>query len=274
MTGRVTSVQRSSYHDGPGLRTTIFMKGCQLHCPWCHNPETISPQIQTLFYPDKCIHCGKCDEGCFAGARVIVGQDMTVEEVLRQIELDTPFYGAEGGVTLSGGEPLLQRSFTLALIEACHARGLHMAVESNLCLPREAVEEVLRAIDLLMGDVKIWDGERHRQIVGMDNALTLSNFRWAAKLGVPIILRTPVIPGVNDDEAEIGHIADFAAQLDTLIYYELLSYHPLGVAKSRALGMTPTIYEKPDKALMNRLREVALHSGVRVLINGREGYVP
>ena len=274
MSGRVTSVQRSSYHDGPGLRTTVFFKGCQLHCPWCHNPETISPEIQTLFYPEKCIGCGKCAEGCFAGARETVGRDMTVDEVLREIELDAPFYGEEGGVTLSGGEPLLQRAFALELIGACRARGLHVAMESNLCVPGDAAAPVLESVDLLMGDVKLWDGARHREITGMDNAFALSNFRMAASMGVPVILRTPVVPGVNDDEAEIAKIAGFAAGLETLLYYELLSYHPLGVSKARALGMEPQVYAKPDKALMNRLREAALRSGVRVLINGREGAVP
>ena len=273
MTGRVASIQRSSFHDGPGLRTTVFLKGCPLRCPWCHNPETISPEIQELYYPDKCIGCGKCAEGCFAGAREIVGRDMTVEQVMAEVELDRPFYGSEGGVTISGGEPLLQREFVCALAGACRKAGVHVAMESNLCYPASVTEPVLHGIDLLMGDVKIFDAQRHREIVGMDNRNVFDNFRLAASLGIPIILRTPVIPGVNATEEEIGRIADFAAELGTLCWYELLGYHPLGAGKARALGMEQKIYEKPDKHLLNRLRARALESGVRVLINGRESMI-
>lgn len=272
-TGRIASIQRSSYHDGPGLRTTVFFKGCQLRCPWCHNPETISTEIETLFYPEKCIHCGGCAEGCFSGARETVGRDMTVEDILREIREDTPFYGVDGGATFSGGEPLLQKAFLLELIEACHAENVGAAFESNLCFPQAHAEPVLNEIDLLMGDIKIWDEERHKAVTGMSNAFTKVNFRRAAELGKPVIIRTPVIPSVNDDPAGIRATAEFAASLKTILYYELLSYHPLGMGKARALGIEQPRYEKPSKMLMNGLRAEAEKAGVRVLINGREGEI-
>lgn len=271
MTGRILNIQRSSYHDGPGLRTTVFLKGCQLKCPWCHNPESISMEVQELRYPDKCIGCGKCDEGCFAGAREIVGRDVTIEDVLREINEDLPFYGKEGGVTVSGGEPLLQIDFLLALIDACHERDIQIAMESNLCIAPEKAKAVLEKIDLLMADVKIWNSERHRKIVGLSNENTLANLRLAAEIGKPIILRTPVIPGINADVEEIEKIAEFAGSLSTLMYYELLGYHPLGAGKAQALGVEQTIYEKPSKEMLNLLRESALKHCSRVLVNGREG---
>ncbi len=271
MTGRIVSIQRSSYHDGPGLRTTVFFKGCQLRCPWCHNPESISMDVETLSYPEKCIGCGKCGEGCYTGARETVGRDVTVEDVLTEIMEDAPFYWEDGGVTLSGGEPLLQRAFALELIEKCHARGIKVAVESNLCFPEDVARPVLEKIDLLMGDVKLIDSKRHKEVTGMGNERALENFRLASHLKKPIILRTPVIPGINATPGEIAAIANFALELGTLLYYELLAYHPLGADKAKAMGIGQRRFETPDKELLEELRAAALSKLKRVMVNGREG---
>ncbi|MBO5217973.1 MAG: 4Fe-4S cluster-binding domain-containing protein, partial [Clostridia bacterium] len=128
VSGIITDITRGSTHDGPGLRTVVFTKGCPLSCKWCHNPECISPEPQTLLYPDKCIGCGMCDKGCFAGAKVKCGREMTVAEVMESVLADRGYYADKGGVTISGGEPMLQRAFTGALVDACKGEGIHTAV--------------------------------------------------------------------------------------------------------------------------------------------------
>jgi len=132
MTALVTEIQRFSIHDGPGIRTTVFLKGCPLNCAWCHNPECISFDKEEFFYPEKCIGCGKCNEGCFAGARVPCGKEMTPEEVLREVLEDKAYYGKEGGLTVSGGEPLAHRDFTLSLIRLAKDAGIGVGVETTL----------------------------------------------------------------------------------------------------------------------------------------------
>lgn len=164
--GLITEVQRFSVHDGPGIRTTVFFKGCPLRCAWCHNPECISPQPEELFYPEKCIGCGKCREGCFAGARVPCGRQIGQAELMRLILADRPYYGQDGGVTFSGGEPLLQADFLLPVLRDCRAAGISVALETSLYLWRE---DILREADFLMADLKLWDSDRHRQYTGVGN---------------------------------------------------------------------------------------------------------
>lgn len=264
----ITDIQRSSVHDGPGFRTTVFFKGCQLRCAWCHNPETIAFEKQILQYPEKCIGCGLCAEGCFAGAKVECGKELTIEDVFREVELDRPYYAEEGGVTLSGGEPLCQPEFALALVKKCKEEGIQCAMESNLCLDWRVAEPVVRELSLLMCDLKIWDDEKHIRYVGASNQKIIENMRRTADTGVPIIVRTPVIPSVNADVEEIRTIAAFADQLPNLKYYELLSYHPLGLSKAKALGMEMTEFEKPTRELMAQLLEAAASTGVPLMVNG------
>lgn len=264
----ITDIQRSSVHDGPGFRTTVFFKGCQFHCAWCHNPETIAFEPEILHYPEKCIGCGKCDEGCFSGAKVVCGRRMTVSEVFREIEQDRPYYGEEGGVTLSGGEPLCQAEFARALLEKCREEGIRGAMESNLSVRWEVAEPVVRLLSTMMIDLKIWNDERHIRFTGGSNRSVKENLLRAQETNVPLILRTPVIPGVNAEEDEIRAIAGFARGLSNLKYYELLSYHPLGLSKAQALGREFTEFEKPTKERMRALAEAAAEAGVPVVVNG------
>lgn len=266
-TAMIADIQRSSVHDGPGFRTTIFFKGCQLKCTWCHNPETISFKKQVLHYPEKCIGCGLCDEGCFAGAKVECGKEMTLKEVFHEIELDRAYYGTEGGVTLSGGEPLCQAKFALLLVQKCKAEGIRCAMESNLCVEWKTALPVIQELSLLMCDLKIWDEKKHIHYVGASNRNVIENLRRTAETGVPLIVRTPVVPSVNADVKEIGAIADYVAQLPNLKYYELLSYHPLGISKANALGMEMAEFDKPTRALMAELVQAASAKGVPVMVN-------
>ena len=230
-TGIIADIQRSSVHDGPGLRTTVFFKGCPLHCAWCHNPETIDPKPQLLEYPEKCICCGMCSKGCFSGAKVICGKEMSSDEVMEQILHDKQYYVKGGGVTFSGGEPFMQADFLNTLIDKCKSQGIHTAVETSMAIYSEAV---ISKLDLIMCDLKIWDKDIHREYVGIDPGIIRANIEKADMLGIPIILRTPVIPGIKQ---EIDKISAFAKQLNNVIQYELLPYHHLGTEKAKAMGI-------------------------------------
>lgn len=268
-TGRLVSIQRCSVHDGPGIRTTVFVKGCQLNCAWCHNPESIAFEEEEFFYPDKCIHCGMCSDGCYAGAREKCGSTVTVRQVMEEVLQDRPYYGEEGGITVSGGEPLCQTEFTEKLLDACKKEGIHTGMESNLCVPESVFGRVLPKVELLMADCKCWSPELHKKWTGHSNEFIKRNFMLAAEVGVPIIMRTPVVGGVNDEEGEIERIAEFAASLPTLKYYELLAYHPLGVGKAKALGRNQERFETPSKEKMNRLARIAADKKIDVLINSK-----
>ena len=235
----IFDVQRGCLHDGPGIRTAVFFKGCPLRCRWCHNPEGWDPQPQTLRYPDRCVSCGR---------------EMTVEEVLAPILADKPYYGADGGVTLTGGEPQLQADFALALTEACEQNGIGVAIETSMAVYRP---DLLRRMRLIIADVKVWDKARHREHTGVDNTAILEHIRQADALGVPILVRTPVIPTINDRVEEIAAIRDFVQTLRNGVGYELMPYHSLGLDKAQALGVTMPRFPDLDPAKLDVLRACA-----------------
>lgn len=247
--GIVADIQRASIHDGPGIRTTVFFKGCPLHCTWCHNPECIRFEPEMMYYPEKCIGCGQCDKGCFAGAKVICGREMTVQQVLAEVLEDKTYYGADGGVTFSGGEAVAQREFLSALIDACKGNGVHCAVETSLMIWNE---EIFRKLDLVMADLKIWDDELHRAFTGAGNDIIKEHFRKLNTLGIPIIARTPVIPEIDQG---IPEISGFLCGLENVIQYELLPYHPLGNGKREALGLSNDSFSIPTAAYMKELKQ-------------------
>ena len=262
--GVLTAIQRFSLHDGPGIRSTVFFKGCNMRCAWCHNPETLSAQPEVLYYESKCVGCGACaavcpshrivngkmvydrslcgDNGacaqvCFSGALETCGFEADVEKVLREVMQDEDYYvQSGGGVTLSGGEVLLQPQFAGEVLAALKQKGVHTAIESNMNVEFGVLEQLLPHIDLIMCDLKAWDEQTHRKWTGAGNERIKENIARLAKYGKPIIVRTPVIPGVNDNAEEIGAIAGFAAQLPGLAYYELLNFNPLGGSKYAALA--------------------------------------
>lgn len=287
-TGIVTSVQSMCWDDGQGLRTTVFLKGCPLRCFWCHNPESLRPEPEFLWYEAKCTRCGLCAAACPTGARPtaggfpdgmrctrcgacaevcprdaleLAGRPAEAESLAEELSADRAFFDASGGgVTLSGGEPLLQWRFTLDLLGALRRRGIHTAVETCGHAPREVFDRVTAAADLVLMDLKHPDPEVHRRITGVTNDRILENFRALAASGKPCILRTPVIPGVNDDEAAVSRLAGLAAKARGLVRYELLPYHPLGTGKLRSLGRNEDevrILPPPDGAKMGRLRSLA-----------------
>ncbi len=296
MEGIVTNIQRFSIHDGPGIRTTVFLKGCNLRCFWCHNPETLKPKPELQIFPDRCIGCGvcfercergghevveeqrifhrdlciacgACAETCYAQSLVIVGERKTVDEVVDEVLRDQPFYErSDGGVTLSGGEPLLQPEFAQAILARCKEEGLHTAIETAANMPWERLTGILPVTDLVMMDIKLIDPEQHRACTGVSNERILENARRLGEQDKPLIVRTPVIPGVNDDEATISAIAAFVAELPNLMYYELLPFHPMARGKYDSLDMPYQAQEleSPSKEAMDALAEVARRYGIEV----------
>lgn len=267
MTGIITDIQKFSLHDGKGIRTTIFFKGCNMRCDWCHNPETISPKPQPAFYERKCIHCGHCDH-CPTGARVTIGREKSVEEVYRELAADLPYYReSDGGVTLSGGEPLMQAEFARELLKCCRENGIGTAIETNLSLPFERMEGLLPYLDQVFFDIKLMDDAQHRQVTGISNATVLENAQRLAYSGIPAVVRTPLIPGITDTAENIGSIASFVRTLPNVRYYELLNFNPLGEEKYRALGLT-CVHEgkRPlKKEALLALAQAAQESGIRVV---------
>lgn len=269
VTALIADIQHCSLHDGPGIRTTVFVKGCPLNCVWCHNPECISLRPEVMYHADKCIGCGHCAEGCFSGARVTCGREMTLDEVMEELRRDKPYYGGSGGLTLSGGEPAIYPEFSAALLDRCAAEGIGRALETSLYAAPEALMPLLRRCDIVMCDLKHSDPELHKKYTGAGNALILENLRLLDSLGIPIILRTPVIAGLNDDDENITAAAVIAASLKNLKYYELLPYHPLGVSKAAALGREQTIFEAPSPERFRELAEIVKSRSVPLRIAGR-----
>ena len=296
MQGIVTNIQRFSVHDGPGIRTTVFLKGCNLRCFWCHNPETLDPRPQLQLFLDRCIGCGecfrrcpngahilvdgqrqfhrevcvgcgKCAETCYAQALVLVGQSMGVEQVVEEVLRDRPFYQTSGGgVTLSGGEPLLQPEFARGILERCRQEGVQTAIETAANLPWERMASVLAVTDLIMMDIKLMDSDRHRACTGVPNERILANAAHLGQQPQPLIVRTPLVPGVNDSPEDVAAIAEFVSGLPNLLYYELLPFHPMGTGKYEALGMEYRAkgVKRPPRERMDALAEVARGHGIPV----------
>ncbi len=289
MYGMITDIQRFSLNDGPGIRTTVFLKGCNLHCAWCHNPETIRKRNELMVYPANCIGCGHCVPVCPSGARSIAagvlqfdrsrctacgacaavcfpgalkmaGRSVSVAEVMGEILQDRAYYAdSGGGVTLSGGELFCQAEFTDALIDACREEKIPVAVETNLNWQFESVRPILEKLDLIMFDVKIFDSVEHKRWTGVENAELLDNARRLDTLDRPLIARTPLIPGATDSAENIRAIAGFLRNFRNLRCYELLNFNPLGDSKYRALEeKNPFVSARPLKPeALNRLREAA-----------------
>ena len=254
--GRIFDIQKYSVHDGPGIRTIVFLKGCAFRCKWCCNPESQEYDIQTMNVDGK---------------EKIVGRDVTVGEVMEEIVKDFPYYRRSGGgVTLSGGESLLQPEFAVALLKACKDYGINTAMESTGFAPFDTIKKYLEHLDLYLMDIKHMDRLKHMEFIGKPNDVVLENAQLIAAHAKKLIIRVPVIPTFNDTEEEIRAIAQFASSLPNVDELHLLPYHPYGTDKYRWLGREYKLshISPPSDAKMNRLLEVVKREGLRSQIGG------
>ena len=299
--GYVTNIARGSVHDGPGIRTVVYFKGCALRCRWCHNPETLSAKAEILYTETKCIHCGrcisvcptchtiredamvflrdncklcgKCVEVCPSGALTLCGKQMTIDEVMKEVRKDMAYYTQSGGgVTLSGGECMLQPDFCEALLAQCKEENIHTALETALFAPWKQIQKTVPFCDFYFADFKIADSERHRQYTGQDNALIYENLKKLVGCAPgKVTVRIPLIPGVNDGD---GDIADFARKLlpiaDSLAGVEVLRYNTLAESKYMQIGRTYTDFGETQtddflKAYCGKLAE-AMQQKTKVFV--------
>jgi pyruvate formate lyase activating enzyme len=298
-TGLVFNIQKYSIHDGPGIRTTVFLKGCPLRCAWCHNPESQAPGPEISWSESRCIRCGQCWEVCpqaaavrpatpevdrqrclrcgqcaavcVTGARELVGRRWTVDEVLAEVLQDRLFYDESGGgVTLSGGEPLIQPEFAYAVLAACRAHGLHTAVDTCGYGRREDLLALATVADLFLYDVKILDDARHRQYTGASNLVILENLKALGEVRANIWIRVPVIPGFNDHERDVEATAAWVASLGNIRHLHLLPYHALGTNKAQRVGRVPPVKPAAGSAddHLKTLAERARAYGLVVQIGG------
>jgi pyruvate formate lyase activating enzyme len=274
-TGMVFDLQRCSLYDGPGIRTTVFLKGCPLRCIWCHNPEAMAFRAQVSFNAEACAHCfacvdvcpngaqqrvgdrhvldyalcqacGQCVEVCPNDALRLIGQRQSVEAILEEVERDRRYYASSGGgLTLSGGEPMAQFPFTLALLQAAKARDLHTCLETCGFAPVDKYAQVLPYVDVFLFDYKATDPVRHVDYTGVSNEMIRSSFDFLYQQGAAIVLRCPLIPGLNDTPDHLAGIAHMAAAHPRLLGIELMAYHDLGVDKARQIGLMPMLTDIP-----------------------------
>lgn len=264
--GRIFDIKKFSINDGPGIRTTVFLQGCPLACPWCHNPEGRSSTPVLMYRANRCTGCGECAavcptgairvsglvntnrtlctvcgtcvEACYNGARELSGREVSVADVLAEVERDRPFYEqSSGGVTFSGGEPLLQPQFLAELLRACKTSGLHTVVDTSAFADWDVLDSIRANVDLFLIDLKLMDEARHLAAVGVPNRQIIDNLERLTTAGHPVYVRIPLIPGINDDTENLHRSGEFLASLPKVTGVELMGYHEIGLAKYEALGL-------------------------------------
>ena len=286
--GKIFNIQRYSIHDGPGIRTTVFLKGCMLRCRWCHNPESHSSECQALCRTAKCINCGGCvavcpnachtvdDRGhkfdfssctlcgecvsvCPSGAMEIVGREESVENIVKTVMRDEMFYKTSGGgVTISGGEPFSQPEFLVEILSACKEMGLHTAIETCGMTTGDNIRRAAELCDLFLYDFKLGDDELHRLYTGSSNKQIIENLELLCELKKPVILRCPIIPTVNDNTAHFSAIAQIVNRPSNIQMVEIEPYHCLGEVKLEGLGREVNTFETPSAETVEEwIREIS-----------------
>ena len=298
--GIVFDIKKFSLHDGPGIRTTVFLKGCPLTCVWCHNPEGIAPGAEIHFFQKRCIACGDCAEACpneavrfkdgkptWDQARCqqcgfcahvcpseavqLVGQTMTVPDVIVEIEKDVLCYDQSGGgVTFSGGEPCAQPEFLKALLQTCQEQSIHTAVDTSGLAPLDHMEQIAPLTDLFLFDLKMMNEQRHERFTGVSNRQILENLGALSQADQSIRVRIPIIPGINDDQENIVQTTDFLTSLETIRHIDLLPYHPIARSKYQRMQQRYRLkqLQAPTEAEMERIAERFRVRGFQVTIGG------
>lgn len=298
MNGRVFDIRRFSTHDGDGIRTTAFLKGCPLCCVWCQNPEGISMEPRPLYMENTCIHCGTCIatgkyggvvvdkngricldaskeedwnsivDACPAGAIVMDSKEMSSDEVVEELKKDIPFFKYGGGITLSGGEPLAQVDFAVEILKKCKELGIHTSIETSLFAKKEDLEKVLPYLDSAFADMKIFDDTEHKKHVGVSNEIIKENLKvlLTSKIRDKLIIRTPMIPGFTTSDENIASISRFISSIYEDVSYEILNYNPLAQAKYHLVDKeycfekNPPLYTEEE---MEYFRCIAKHHGIK-----------
>ncbi len=298
--GLVFNIQKYSIQDGPGIRTTVFLKGCPLFCAWCHNPEGIQPRREIVVVESRCVVCGDCRracpfpvsiggegvlparnpecilcgacvDACSTGARQMIGRTMTVPEVMNEILKDRVFYeDSGGGVTFSGGEPLMQPQFLRALLEACRVQGVHAVLDTTGFGVREHLLSAAGLAGLVLYDLKAFDEERHRKLTGVSNRGILENLKALDQVHRNIWIRLPVVPGFNDDLENLRQIAGFVAGLRHVTRVNLLPFHRTALHKFERLGLAHSLdgVETPSAELMERAAKTFEDVGLKIRVGG------
>lgn len=298
--GIIFDIKKFSTHDGPGIRTTVFLKGCPLSCWWCHNPESQRTFREKLYAigrcvgcrecmaacpekairametglctdADKCLLCGSCADVCLAEACEMAGREVTVSQVMAEIEKDTAFYDESfGGVTFSGGEPLAQPDFLFALLKACRDRWIHTVLDTSGYTTWQVLDRIRHHVDIFLFDLKLMDDEKHRMVTGVSNRTVLENLLALSADGHRIRIRIPVIPGITDDEDNVSAIGVFAAALPSMPQVDLLPYHVFAAAKYERLGKDYRLQDTrpPTADSMARLAELLQRFGLTVNVEG------
>ncbi len=263
----VFDIKRFAVHDGPGIRSSVFLKGCPLNCLWCHNPEGISPQVQLWYFKGRCLKCrdcvsvcpegalsfdkteglgidrdlcsdcGACTKVCPTGALSFIGSRMTVDQIVQELLQDRVFYEESGGgITLTGGEPLAQAGAAGEILKRMKSEGISTAVETSLHVPQDVLESIKEVTDFFLCDLKVMNPERHLKVVGADNARIRENLKWLICAGADVLVRIPLIPGFTDSRENLQNIGEFLLTLEKTPPVELMNFNPLAREKFRVLG--------------------------------------
>ncbi|HEY8909925.1 MAG TPA: glycyl-radical enzyme activating protein [Desulfosporosinus sp.] len=300
MRGKIFNIMKYSIHDGPGIRTTVFFKGCPLRCQWCHNPEgqglgqelmyrpdrcvgcgqcleicpsgaTISTEGKLRYLRDQCLACGECCTVCHAGVRELVSETMSVTDVMTEIEKDLIFYDESGGgVTFSGGEAIMQPGFLLEILKRCRKREIHTVVETCGFVNLGSLQSISHYVDLFLYDIKLMDSGKHQDVTGVPNELILTNLRWLTEHHPKVIVRVAIIPGINDDEENLCQLGEFVASLKQVEEIHCLPYHQAGVDKYLRLGLRYCLPElqSPDHEYMGEIVQKLEKYGLKVKLGG------
>ena len=263
--GIVFDIQRFSVHDGPGIRTTVFLKGCPLSCAWCHNPESWCKKPELNYVSASCIGCGRCVSACASGAHTIgesghflyrekcigcfacaeacptdalsvIGRRMSVSEVMKTVKRDRPFYKSTGGVTISGGEPFYQSEFLLGILQSAKDEGISVCIETSGAARAEDIKRAMPYVDMFLFDIKLTPGDEHKKYIGIDGEIIYSNLDMIDREGGRIALRCPIIPGVNDNTAHFEFIRDVCLSHSGVVEINIEPYHDIGLSKNDSIG--------------------------------------
>ncbi len=286
--GQIFDIKHFAIHDGPGIRTTVFVKGCPLMCMWCHNPESLKATPQILFTPTRCIgcgycmkvcsegahilvngkhevdwskckSCGECAKECFSGALELVGKEVSVDEALETVLKGTVFYeNSNGGLTISGGEPLTQPEFTKELFKKAKKKGIHTALDTSGYAAWSIIESILEYVDLVLYDIKQMNSGKHKEYTGVPNELILENLKKVDALGKPIWVRIPLIPSLNDDEENFRQIGEYLSEIKHLERVDILRYHKLAESKYEHTGQSYRLkgLDTPEKNEVEYLKKI------------------